>query len=227
MFNAVESPGATFPWTSRPAALARFGRAAEVALSEDQGHRVWIEAFEVGTRRVDRRVWMLLALVLSAPLWIPVLLFAALILAIPSMIYVPVRVWQEWDEAQQVGISPAMMVLTVLLVWGFGFIGGMILSLVLLFKVWPIGSTVVLARSGEDVWLLHQQLPIFLYPQFRTIERFSRHDLSLAGPTDGKRVAFTLGRGEGAVEVLVKRGPRFVSGSPEVNEANLRLLVSH
>jgi hypothetical protein len=227
MFSAVESSEATFPWTSRPAALARFGRAAEVALGADQGRPVSIEAFELGIRRADRRVGTVLGLVLSAPIWIPLLAFAALVLAIPSMVYIPFRIWREWDDAQRVGVSPAMMIVTIAVLWFFSGIGGLILALILVGKVWPIGSAVVLARSGDDVWLLHQQWPLFTFPQFRAIERFERHDLSLVGSAGEKRVVLSLHRTDGPVEVVVKRGPRLIAGPPEVNEANLRLLVSH
>jgi hypothetical protein len=213
------------PWKCRPAMTARFGRAAEAALTKEAGTAVAIQAFELGNARGNRRALKLLALLVLAPIWIPLFMIAALVLAIPSMVYIPYRIWREWDEAKALGVSSAALILNIVLVIGFGYIGGIILTLILLGKVLDLGNTVVVARSGDRVSVLYQQMPMLTFPRFRRIEHFAATDLSLQGPASAKRVVLSLRNGDTPTLIYVRRGLQAVSGSPEVNEANVRLLV--
>ena len=225
MSAATTGSAETLPWKSRPAMMARFGRAAEAALTKEAGGPVAIQAFELGNVRGSRRALKLLGLLILAPVWIPLFMVAALVLAIPSMIYIPYRIWREWDEAMSLGVSSATLILNIVLVIGFGYIGGIILTLMLLGKLFDLGNTVVVARSGERVSLLYQRMPMLTFPQFRRIEHFSATDLSVVGPVNAKRVVLSLRSGAAPMQIHVRRGLQAVSGPPDVNEANVKLLV--
>ncbi len=211
-------------WQSRPPMLARFGRVAELALSKESGSPVTVEAFEVGQIIGKHRALKILGLVLLSPLWIPALLMLALVLAIPSMIYTPYRTWREWDEAKSVGVSSATMVFTVIMVIGFGFIGGIMLTLTLLGRLLP--KTVVVARLVDRTALLHQRMPMFYFPQFTRIEYVDHSDVSKDPKSTAKKILLCLRRGQQADTIVVRRGIQRVTGDPQVNEANLALLLA-
>ena len=224
--NAVTTGSAeTLPWKSRPGMLALFGRAAEAALTKEAGRPVAIEAFELGNVRDSRRAIKLLGLLILAPAWIPLFMVVAMVLAIPSMIYIPYRIWREWGEARSLGVSSAMLILSIVLVIGFGYIGGIMLTLMILGKLFDLGNQVVVARSGDRVSLLYLRMPTITVPQFRRIEHFSSTDLSVVGPLNAKRVVLSLRSGAAPMQIHVRRGLQAVFGPLDVNEANVKLLV--
>ena len=215
----------TLPWKSRPAAQVRLGRSAEAALSQAAGQPVSIEAFEVGSVVASHRALKITGLILLAPLWIPLLLVMIVLLILPSWIYIPYRTWREWDDAKSLGVSSGTMILNIVLVFGFGFVGGVIMTLILIGKLVPLGNTIVVARICDRVALLSMHMPMLNYPQFRTIEFLPADDLRLHPSTGPKRVVLVINGTEPPKTIVVRRMAAWLTGSPEINNANLDILV--
>jgi hypothetical protein len=225
MSPIFRSVGAEAPWKSRPAGQVRIGLAAEAALGKAAGRPVAIDGFEMGALRKPYRGWKIAALILFSPIWIPVFFMVSVLMVIPSWIYFPYRTWREWEDAKSVGVNPGMMILGVVLVFGFGIIGGIVLTLVLLGKVIHLGHIVVVARTGDNVALLYQETPLFNFAQFRKIDYFSSEALVRDPASTGRKVVLSLAGADGTKVIVVRRISTWATGSPQVNEQNLQTLL--
>lgn len=215
------------PWQTLPAAKVLMGRSVELALSQEAGEPVSIDAFEVGSIMGSRTPLKIAGMVLLSPLWVALLILMSFVLIFPSWIYIPYLTWRDWDDAKRVGVSSSMMILKVVIIFPLGIIGGLMMTLELIGKLGLIENMVVVARVKNSVALLCLRIPWFNYPKFSAIEYLQVSHLRLEPSSSVKHVVLVAESTGEIYKIIVRRMSTWQTGTSQqtIIAANLKILI--